>query len=209
VTVVAEPETAPQPAPGPDAEPGAGTELGHEPEPGTEPDPDSDPGIDSRRDPHAILGFIERYATVLTESGFPRMPARVFVALLSTDSGRGTAAQLADLLRVSPAAISGAMRYLMQLNLASREREPGSRRDVYRVHDDVWYEAAVRRDQMLDRWGSSLREGIEVLGPDTPAGRRMAESLEYLSFLREALPDLLRRWHERRDELRARWTETP
>ncbi|HWJ40778.1 MAG TPA: MarR family transcriptional regulator, partial [Candidatus Limnocylindrales bacterium] len=66
-------------------------------------------------------GFVERFASVLTESGFPRMPARVFAALLATDSGRLTAAELAALLHVSAAAISGAVSYLVQVNLASRE----------------------------------------------------------------------------------------
>jgi predicted transcriptional regulator len=158
-----------------------------------------------RRDHRAVLGFVERYAAVLVDLGFPRMPARAFVALLSTDSGRLTAAELADLLHVSPAAVSGAMRWLIQLNLASREREPGSRRHVYRVHDDVWYEASMRRDQMLARWDSTLREGIDVLGPDTPAGRRMAESMAYVEFLQEELPALLGNWRKRRDELRSEW----
>lgn len=49
-------------------------------------------------------------------------------------------------------AISGAVRFLNQVNLASREREPGSRLDHYRVPDDAWYAAAVRREQMLARW---------------------------------------------------------
>lgn len=45
-------------------------------------------------------------------------------------------AELATLLKVSPAAISGTVRYLSQVNLLSRESELGSRRDLYRVHDD-------------------------------------------------------------------------
>ena len=94
--------------------------------------------------------FIERFASVLTESGFPRMPARVFAALLATDSGRLTAAELAGLLHVSAAAISGAVSYLVQVNLASREAEPGSRREHYRVHSGTWYEAIARKDQVLD-----------------------------------------------------------
>lgn len=155
----------------------------------------------------AVRRFIERYASVLADAGFPRMPARVFVALLATDSGRLTAAQLAEMLHVSPAAVSGAMRYLTQVNLASREREPGSRRDVYVVHDDAFYEATMRRDQMLNRWQTSLREGIDLLGPDTPAGRRMAESLAYVEFVQEDLPEMLTRWRKRRAELRARWAE--
>jgi DNA-binding transcriptional regulator GbsR (MarR family) len=74
------------------------------------------------------------------------MPARVFVALLVSDDGRRTAAELAEMLKVSPAAISNAVRYLQQVRLAVREREPGERRDHYRLYDDTWYEAVTQRD---------------------------------------------------------------
>ncbi|MCX5210234.1 MarR family transcriptional regulator [Kitasatospora sp. NBC_00240] len=154
------------------------------------------------RDTEAVTAFIERFAGVLGESGFPRMPARIFTALLATDNGRLTAAELAEGLQISPAAVSGAVRYLTQVNLVGREREAGSRRDRYRLHNDVWYEALVRRDQMLVRWEDSLREGVTALGPDSPAGARMAESLAFFEFVREELPGLLSRWHGKRAELR-------
>jgi DNA-binding transcriptional regulator GbsR (MarR family) len=153
------------------------------------------------RNRDAVRRFIERYASALADAGMPRMPARVFVALLATDSGRLTAAELAELLQVSPAAISGAVRYLAQVNLARREGEPGSRRDVWAVHDDAWYEALVRRDQLLARWGESVREGIEAVGPDTPAGRRLAETLAFFEFVHEEMPPLLSRWRERKAKL--------
>jgi DNA-binding transcriptional regulator GbsR (MarR family) len=137
---------------------------------------------------------VERFAAFLTEAGFPRMPARVFVRLLVTDSGRLTAAELIELLRVSPAAISGAMRYLMQINLVSRERAPGSRRDYYCVHENIWYEAIARRDQVLTRGERGAREGIALLGRLSPAGARMAETLEFFEFMQEELPSILRKW---------------
>jgi predicted transcriptional regulator len=146
-------------------------------------------------------GFVERFASVLTESGFPRMPARVFAALLASDSGRLTAAELAALLHVSPAAISGAVSYLVQVNLASREAEPGSRREHYRVHSEVWYEAIARKDQVLDRCERSLREGIDVVGRDTPAGGRIAETLAFFEFMQIELPAMLDRWRARKAEL--------
>ena len=155
-----------------------------------------------QRDQQAVSGFIERFAVALTESGFPRMPARVFAALFATDSGRLTAAQLAALLQASAAAVSGAVRYLAQVNLANREREPGSRRDYYRVHDDVWYEVIARRDQVLARWERSMREGIEVLGRDSAAGARMAETLAFFEFMQKELPPLLQRWREHKLRLR-------
>ena len=154
------------------------------------------------RDSEAVSRFIERFALVLSEAGFPRMPARVFVGLLITDSGRLTATELAELLTVSPAAISGAVRYLTQLNLISRERDPGSRRDHYRVRDDSWYEAAMRREQMLTQWKDSLSEGVELLGESTPAGSRLTESLVFFEFVMSELPGMLARWRLHRDTLR-------
>jgi DNA-binding transcriptional regulator GbsR (MarR family) len=150
------------------------------------------------RDEAAVRRFIEGFAAALADGGVPRMPARVFAALLATDSGRLTAAELAERLEVSPAAISGAVRYLTQVALVSREREPGSRRDSYRVLNDLWYEAVLRREPLLARWERSMREGVRALGADTPAGARMAESTAFFEFLQEELPALLERWRARR-----------
>jgi DNA-binding transcriptional regulator GbsR (MarR family) len=146
----------------------------------------------------AVRSFIERFASILVDGGVPRMPARVFAALLATDSGRLNAAELAGVLQVSPAAVSGAVRYLTQVGLVSREREPGSRRDVYRVSDDLWYESIVNREPLLRRWQQALAEGVEALGADSAAGRRLADSVEFFAFLQEELPDLLARWRRRR-----------
>ena len=152
----------------------------------------------------AVPRFVERFAALFSEAGVPRMPARVFVALLTADSGRLTAAELAERVQASPAAISGAVRYLVQVNLVSREREPGSRRDVYSVSGDIWYEAMLRREPLLARWQSSLREGIDLVGAATPAGERLTETLAFFDFVQEETPAMLKRWRARRDELRAK-----
>ena len=121
-------------------------------------------------DQEAVLRYIERFASLLISLGVPPMPARVFAALLITDSGRMTAAELASTLVVSRAAISDGVRYLTGLGLIHREREPGSRRDYYRMPDDVWVTMLSLRDQTLLRWIGLLREGIELIGARTPAG---------------------------------------
>jgi DNA-binding transcriptional ArsR family regulator len=158
---------------------------------------------DPRSDDPAVARFVERFASTLVDAGVPRMPAFVFVTLLATDSGNLTAAELAERLQVSPAAISGAVRYLSQVGLVSREREPGSRRDRYRVHDDAWYEAIVRREQLLSRWERTARDGVDALGPATPAGARIAETRAFFEFLRREMPAVLERWREERDLRRA------
>ena len=109
-----------------------------------------------------VARFVERFASVLVEAGMPRMPARVFVALLATDSGRLTAAELAELLQVSPAAVSGAVRYLAQVSLVDpRARARLAARRLPRSQDDLWYEAIVRREQLLTRWQRALGEGVD------------------------------------------------
>ena len=128
---------------------------------------------------HRSAQFVEHFALLLDEAGMPRMPARAFAAILAEDAGRLTARDLAERLAVSPAAVSGAVRYLTQAGMVSRGREPGARRDDYRLHDDVWYELYAYRGEMLRRWEQAMDEGAEALGRDTPAGsgsRRRASS---------------------------------
>jgi len=161
-----------------------------------------DADIEHWRVAGTVPPFVERFASVLTEAGVPRMPARVFAALMCTDSGSLTAADLADMLMVSSGAISGAVRYLMQVNLVSRHPTLGSRRDRYRVHDDVWQEAVLKKEQALARWLDCARDGVQVLGPQTPAGRRMAEMVEFYEFLQKEMPSLMERWRAHRAELR-------
>jgi hypothetical protein len=150
------------------------------------------------RDGQAVGPFIERFASVLVEAGVPPMPARVFSALLVTDSGRLTAAGLTELLGASPAAISGAVRYLEHVGMIGRQREPGSRRDVYLLRNDLWYEISLGRDQLLAHWANAARDGAAILGPETPAGRRLADSHDFFVFLRQELPALLERWRARK-----------
>jgi len=145
-----------------------------------------------------LFGYRERFASVLVAAGFPAMPARVFVALLLTDSGRLTAAELARVLQVSPAAVSGAVRYLAQLGLVHKERVPGSRRDYYRMPDDVWSDMFRLRDAVMQRWAALVREGIDLLGPDTPAGERLAGHATFFEFVSREMPEVLKRWDEYR-----------
>ncbi|MEU3205369.1 MarR family transcriptional regulator [Streptomyces cyaneofuscatus] len=127
-----------------------------------------------------------------------RMPARVFAALLSSERGDLTSAELGERLKISPAAVSGAVRYLAQVNMVSREREPGSRRERYRVQGDQWYSALTERDAVLRSWQSTLQEGVNHFGLETPQGRRIDETLEFFQFLEKEFGSLMERWEKHR-----------
>ena len=144
----------------------------------------------------AVHRFVESYASALVDAGLPHMPALVFVALLATDDDGLTADELAAKLQVSRASISGAVNYLSPLGLITRKRQPGTRRYRYVLQDPTWFELVVRRERMLDRWITTTRGGIDALGPTTPAGQRLAESLAFFEFLQREMPAMLARWRE-------------
>ncbi|MFH9981801.1 GbsR/MarR family transcriptional regulator [Streptomyces sp. NPDC017179] len=152
------------------------------------------------RDPEVVSQFVEHFAAQLVEAGVPRMPARVFGALLASDAGALTSAELGGQLKISPAAVSGAVRYLAQVHLVSREREPGSRRERYRVRSDQWYEALTSRDALIKRWEEALRDGVAGLGAETPAGRRLAETLAFFEFIEQDVAGMMERWRRYQEE---------
>jgi DNA-binding transcriptional ArsR family regulator len=152
---------------------------------------------DERR---TLLRFVERFALVLRESGMPPMPARVLAFALADDADRYTAGELARGLEVSPAAISGAVRQLVQWGLLSREREPGTRSDLYVLDDrDLWSRFMTSELQALGRFEEAVGEGVELLGVERPGGRRLAETRDFMAFLRAELTDAVARWPAERD----------
>lgn len=148
----------------------------------------------------AVRAFIERFTGLLTLTGFPRTPARIFVALLTSDSSQLTAAELADLLDASPASVSAGVRYLLQVGLITVEGERGSRRLHYRMSPDVWQDIVRLRATQFTRWAAELREGAKVLGSGSPAAARMAAAVSYFEFISDEITGLLAHWNERRDE---------
>jgi hypothetical protein len=65
------------------------------------------------------------------------------------------------------------------------------------VPDNVWDEVISSRDRLMARWTAVLRDGIKLLGADTPAGARRADSVRYFEFVSAELPQVLARWRER------------
>jgi DNA-binding transcriptional regulator GbsR (MarR family) len=89
------------------------------------------------------------------------------------------------------------VRYLTRVGMLVRTHEPGSRRDIFRVHEDGWGELYTQQAALLRRWVEAADEGAKALGLDTPAGRRLAETRDFFSFMHAELPGLIRRWRER------------
>ncbi len=160
---------------------------------------------DEAPDRDQMLRLVERLAILLADAGMARMPARVFAYALLDDADRYSTSELAEALRVSPAAISAALRDLVQAGLLDRHREPGERTDTYVLRDgDFWTEIFLKREGLLQSFERLAAEGIALLGRDRPGGRRMAETQDFFAFLRTEFPTLITRWRAHRREMAGR-----
>jgi predicted transcriptional regulator len=146
------------------------------------------------RDEEGVRRFIEHMAMLFADWGFPRMAARVLMVLTAADEPTLSAGELAERLGVSPAAISGAVRYLIQIGMAAREPTPGSRRDRYRLCDGAWYEASLTKMTIFKTVAELAEEGAGALDPASPAGARVAQMRDYFAFVEQELPGVLEKW---------------
>ncbi|GAA3973025.1 helix-turn-helix domain-containing protein [Actinomadura viridis] len=138
------------------------------------------------RDAEAVRDYQETLTTVFMTSGLPKMMARVLGCLYTTDTGSLTASELAQRLQVSPASISKAITFLVNLELVRRERDE-RRRERYVVDDDLWYQSTIRSVQDNVQFVETARQGVAVLGSGTPAANRLENAARFLDFVSEGL----------------------
>jgi DNA-binding transcriptional ArsR family regulator len=153
------------------------------------------------RDEQGLKAAVDQSAAVLTAAGFPRMPARVLMALLVAEQGGMTASELGDQLGVSAAAISGAVRYLEQIGILHRAPQPGSRRDRWEFLDDAWYTALMAKSPIYGVIADLGDRAADAIGDESAAGAvRAREMARFYRFVDTRMPDLMREWEQLRGQ---------
>jgi DNA-binding transcriptional regulator GbsR (MarR family) len=142
--------------------------------------------------------FIERASSELAAQGFPRMPARVLMALTATEDGKATSEELASRLKASPAAISGAVRYLGVVGFVRNTTIPGTRRHVYSLGDTPWFASSFTRGEIYAQIENAMRSPIEGMPRGSGAVARIEEVADFFAFMRRRLPSLLAEWDAER-----------
>jgi predicted transcriptional regulator len=152
-----------------------------------------------RRDEERVSHVVEQFAAFFESYGFPRMSGRILTALMVAEGTGLTAAELAENLQVSPAAISTSLKYPVALGLVQRVRVAGSRRDLYVLPNDAWYVATATKNPLYRQIAGMAAEGVEAVGGErTAAGARLAEMRDFFAFLETEIPALVERWHRER-----------
>ncbi|MFI9720857.1 helix-turn-helix domain-containing protein [Streptomyces sp. NPDC052396] len=138
------------------------------------------------RDAAAVQEYEETFTTVLMQTGTPKMMSRVMACLMISDTGSLTASELVQRLQVSPASISKAVAFLESQGLVRRERDE-RRRERYVIDDDVWYQSMIASARGTAHLAETARQGVGVLGPDTPAAVRLENVARFLDFVTESI----------------------
>ncbi|MEU9033019.1 MarR family transcriptional regulator [Streptomyces sp. NPDC048383] len=138
------------------------------------------------RDAEAVRAYEEVFATLFMQSGLPRMTARVLATLYTTDAGSLTASEIAARLQISPASVSKAITFLESQGLIRRERDE-RRRERYVVDDDVLYQSTMASARATAHLGEVARQGVAILGPDTPAAIRLENIARFVTFVSESI----------------------
>jgi DNA-binding transcriptional regulator GbsR (MarR family) len=138
------------------------------------------------RDAEAVREYEETFTTVMMGSGMPTMMSRVMACITLTDTGSLTAAELVQRLNVSPASVSKAITFLESQGMVRRERDE-RRRERYVVDDDIWYQSMMASARSTAQIVEIARQGVGVLGPDTPAAVRLENIARFLDFVSESI----------------------
>ncbi len=148
----------------------------------------------------ASASFVSQAASELAAQGFPRMPAYVIMALTAAEDGRMSAAELAETLGVSAAAVSGAVRYLTILGFIRTLTVPGTRRHVYALSDVPWYTVSLTRPGLYRHIEQVLRSGVEPMAVGSAARARIEEMADFFRFVDEQMPLMLEQWRAQRPQ---------
>ena len=122
----------------------------------------------------------------MMRQGLPKMTARVLACLYTTDAGSLSASELAQRLQVSPASVSKAVTFLEGLDLLRRERDE-RRRDRYVVDNELWYQGMIAAARSHAQLAETARQGVDVLGPGTPAAVRLENIARFVDFVGESM----------------------
>lgn len=163
---------------------------------------EEDSGADSnpplRGDLASLSQFIENMGLHFEEYGVPRIGGRI-LGLLLVATRPVTPEEMSDILQVSRSSVSTNLRTLQMTGLADRVSLPGERGDHYVFSDDAWENSLEMRLDGILSLEEMAQDGLQGLGDDHPARKRMLEVLAWSSLVKDSYEHLIQEWHAQKE----------
>ena len=83
--------------------------------------------------------------------------------------------------------MSKAIAFLETQDLVRRFRDEGGRRERYGFDEDIWYRSMAAGARSTAQIAATSREGVDVMGPGTPAATRLENAARFLDFVSETM----------------------
>jgi hypothetical protein len=144
--------------------------------------------------------FVEEMGQYLSSVGMTPMSGRMLAWLLICDPAEQTAAELADSLRASRGAISGAARQLETAGFIRRSRRRGDRREFFAVPPGAMRVLVGNAGAIYHRLTEIAWHGVGVVADlPPPARRRIEEFHDFVAFVEGVFPTILERYVAERE----------
>ena len=152
------------------------------------------------RDEQALRDAMEHSAAVLAAAGFPKMPARVLMALTVADAGGLTAQELAKSSASARRRFPGRCATCRPSATCGALRRPAAGETATSCLPISAYGASFRKSPLFDSLASLLDRAVEAIDdPTSPASIRSEEMARFYRFLGTRMPSLLDEWEEIRN----------
>ena len=147
----------------------------------------------------AQLDFADRAGRFYARQyGFPPVTGRLLGYLAVCDPAAQTIADLAEALRASRSAITGAVKELEGFRAVQRTRAAGDRVDRVSI-DPAGLEPKGFDPAEYQQQAALAREALGLLEGESPARREVLEEAAALNdFLAKRLPEILTEWQAQR-----------
>jgi DNA-binding MarR family transcriptional regulator len=147
--------------------------------------------------------FVEEMGQYLSSVGMTPMSGRMLAWLLICDPVEQTAAELAEALRSSRGAISGAARSLETAGFVRRSRRRGDRREYFSVPPGAIRALVAGAGAIYHRLEVITAHGIGVVADLPPPKReRIEEFHDFVEYVERLVPALLEQYLKDRDQTR-------
>lgn len=141
--------------------------------------------------------FVDDAGAIMERSGMPRMAGRIFGLLLIASEPYLSADAIATTLSASRGSVSTMTRLLIQSRLVEKVRQPGSRREYFRVTPGTFTHLVRSKLTQLSELGELVQHGMDLVPPsDRAAYGRLLEMRAYYEFFQREWPLLFDRWEQ-------------
>jgi hypothetical protein len=141
-----------------------------------------------------LAQFTHRMGLLFEQDALPPIAGRVFGLLLVSRDARSLS-ELAAVLHVSKASVSTNARLLARRGVLELVRQPGDRRDFYRVPPDLFVRSMAERLERWNRFTRVVGDARRTLQIRSPMVRIRLEEYETgFAFMAAAIGHALATW---------------